>query len=270
MGVWVWGTMSDETTDPRDIEFAVDVGYQLGQQTFSGGGLAVAAPVGVEEATQLFLQVEETVLGYLSDGFGQAGLPRRMRDEFVTQLSDGLKAIEATESYGVPTLRGMINGFDLNPIVNVLDARTLRAFDLHEHGSDHRPVYDRYAIDERPGLAERIELLDEATARRSLITLFADAVRSSLSHFGRSPAANLAASSTASFTVNTKLTGYVLDYYTQFNATLMAFGANTTTPVTDAITSGKYHFQGSLGTTIQNDGRLHYAGGSRNATVLNW
>jgi hypothetical protein len=245
----------DEMRSREDHEFAVEVGYQAAEfMSGGGGGMLVQERVRTETALQVLTLIEARVADHLQ--IGAAPLARADRTWLTAELTVLLEVIQAYEQVGVPTLRGMENGFDLNPVINVFDAHTLRLFDLSDGDS-------KYSQD-RAERNDDIELTDEGTARRSLFTLITDFLR-----FGAA-APRATSSAGFNFTVNTTKRGYVLDSLPEFGGTALGFGSTTTTPVSGLLTSGKYYFTGSKGIDVQKDGRLIPVGTAHTSTRLNW
>lgn len=251
----------DETRDEGDRAFAEEVGYTVARSMSDDGGVATRTLVNTETGLQLLSSIEEQVRLYVrNDGFRT---PLQTRGALTKDLTDILQSIEASEETGVPTLAGMSNGFDLNPVINILDVYTLEGFDLMERDPDRLFSRGRYSPD-KAGRDPRIELIGGDEARRSLATLLTDTLRFSAS--GPSPPA----SGSFGFTVNTAKRGYVLDCWPQWGATRLRFGATTTTPVVGPLKSGRYHFEGKNGALVENDGSLSQVDSVNTSTILGW
>ncbi|MBB3356895.1 MULTISPECIES: hypothetical protein [unclassified Novosphingobium] len=228
----------DQTTNPKDREFAEMVGFAL----FDTHPTASSFAPNRSRAQDLLGSIEERVKDYLGDGFRPFSVLQRR--DLGAELSEILKVIQQSHD-GVLALAGMENGFGLKLVINTLDNYTMEAF--------------------RGGKGDRrIERLSKADAQRSVATLLADSMRFAASTGGS------ASSGQVNFTVNTTKTGYVLDSWAQWAITRIRFGSKTTTPVSGFLKTGRYYFEGKKGTDIQNDGSLSYAGGANTSTVLGW
>ena len=251
----------DETRNPADLMFAEEVGRTMALSMRGGVGLAIEAQTQLQEATRLLAEIEERVLLFLGKRVGLQPVDRSLLTRALTPI---LETIARTQATGVPTLRGMKNGFGMNPVVNILDASTLEGFGLAS-AEIGQPEYElRYS----PGNAEhdsRIELTSGDDARRSVLTLLIDAVRFN----ARAPATP--GSGTFGFTVRTTKIGYILASWPQWGVTRLQFGGTKkTTPVVGQLKSGRYHFEGKKGTSVENDGSLSRVGSSSTSTTLNW
>jgi len=250
-----------ETTE-ADRAFAEHVGYTIARSmSEGGGGVAMRTVVRVDAGLQLLTSIEEQVRFYVGDGAHET--PSRMRAALAQDLTEILAAIAESEETGVPTLAGLHNGFDLNPVINILDPYTLEGFDLMERDPGRPFSRGRYSP-EKAARDPRIELVDADEARQRLATLLANSAR--LSASGPSPST----SSLYGFTVYTTKPDYVLDSWRPWGVKRLRFGASKTTPVTGNLASGDYHFEGKNGALTENDGSLSTVGPFHPSTILNW
>jgi hypothetical protein len=100
---------------------------------------------------------------------------------------------------------------------------------------------------------DRIAVVDFRQALTGFMTLIADNLHAAAKAFANSGTSYL------TYTVHANNSGYQLEYYPQYLFSPVVFGSTVTTPVSQRIKIGHYHFQGWRHNQLVQDSNLYFA-----------
>lgn len=254
--------MSDEeSAEEPDKGWAVFAGETLARNFGYHQGPIVSS-VTQRQAGLSLLRSIDTLIDRQSER-RPAQISPGQRDRLAVTAGEILASIEISGTYSVPTLTGLKTALGFNPVIDILDQRTVRIMNLHAPGSiPDKPSYSSEAAESDP----TIEMTDAGTARTGFIAMLA-AMLHRLRHRASGPGGP---SGQVDFTVFAGLTGYTLDWSPEFAIVWSRFGHETTSPVTDKLDSGNYFFQGRLDRRIKRDPTRHIVSPNRTKTRLAW
>ena len=214
-------------------DFVAEVERDLGLSGRLLAGSSVRPPLDGTAATDLTGQIDSALR--LIAFWRAAGL-----DGALVWIGDGDDAAQETPAlFDVfnPLARRMLADGDYDPPQNFDDAAALRLWKLVQ--------VKRFS--------GQLAIMPLDAASAAFTTLFAGNLR------GAVRATRNAGTSYVDYTVNSKASGYQLEFHPQYNVSPVVFGGVLTTPVSQTILIGRYRFQGWLGSTLTRDGGVYFA-----------